>query len=510
MKLPKFFTTKKIIWTAIIVLVVGYVGYRVAAPKDTTGSIQTDTVKRQHLEQTVLTTGQVVSRVDLQLSFKTGGRVSRVSVAEGDAVKAGQVLASLDEGDQLAAVTQAGGALASAQAALDKLKAGAASSDVAVYQSAVLTAQTSLDNTIASQNQAVANALGQLLGLQATASAASSNISTATLSVSGTYTGDQPGTYIVRVDDGSAPLYSASGLEVTGRVPGSRTTPTLLGTLGLKLQWSSVGTLYGGDTWTIELPNKSSTSYASYEAAYEAALATQTQVVGAARRALADAEAKLAQVQAPARSYDLQAAEANVESARGALIKAQADLSDRTLVAPATGTVTLVNVKVGEQAVPSVKVVALQDVAQLHLEANVSEADIASVAPGQSIDVTFDALGVGRHFKATVQTVNPASTVVSGVVNYKVTASLDDISSIKPGMTANMTILVAQKDNALAVPQQAIINQDHSQYVRVVDNLSTKTYHLVPVQTGISADGGMLEITNGLTEGQTVVTYLKQ
>ena len=69
----------------------------------------------------------------------------------------------------------------------------------------------------------------------------------------------------------------------------------------------------------------------------------------------------------------------------------------------------------------------LQDVADLHAEADVSEADIASIAPGQSVDFTFDALGPDRHFAGTVLTINPASTVISGVVNYLVKATLPNI-----------------------------------------------------------------------------------
>ena len=87
----------------------------------------------------------------------------------------------------------------------------------------------------------------------------------------------------------------------------------------------------------------------------------------------------------------------------------------------------------------------MQDVGNLHVEADVSEANIASVQTGQSVDVTFDALGPDRHFSGTVLTVNPASTVVSGVVDYLVKASLPNIPDIKPGMTANMTILVGAK-----------------------------------------------------------------
>jgi HlyD family secretion protein len=197
-------------------------------------------------------------------------------------------------------------------------------------------------------------------------------------------------------------------------------------------------------------------------------------------------------------------------SAQGQVEAAEANVEHTLIRAPADGTITLVSVKVGEQSAPGTPVLVLQDVSSLHLEANVSEADIAVVAPNQSVDVTFDALGVSRHFTATVQTVNPASVVVSGVVNYKVTALISgEVTEIKPGMTANMTIQVARKENVLAVPQQAIVSHDRKQYVRVVDDIKQKTYHEVEVQTGITADGGVVELLSGLTEGQTIVTYLK-
>ena len=91
------------------------------------------------------------------------------------------------------------------------------------------------------------------------------------------------------------------------------------------------------------------------------------------------------------------------------------------------------------------EVMILQDVGDLHVEADVSEANIANLQPGQSVDITFDALGPDRHFQGAVETVNPGATIISGVVDYLVKASMPNIPDIKPGMTANMTILVAEK-----------------------------------------------------------------
>jgi HlyD family secretion protein len=145
----------------------------------------------------------------------------------------------------------------------------------------------------------------------------------------------------------------------------------------------------------------------------------------------------------------------------------------------------------------------------LYAESDVSEANIATLQVGQPIDYTFDALGPDQHFAGKVLTINPASIIISGVVDYKVKGSLDNIPNIKPGMTANMTILVAKKDSALAVPSTAIINKNNNQYIRIIDNDKNKTYHEVQVQTGLQADGGLVEITSGIKDGQEIIIYMK-
>ena len=150
----------------------------------------------------------------------------------------------------------------------------------------------------------------------------------------------------------------------------------------------------------------------------------------------------------------------------------------------------------------------MQDISNLHVEADVSEANIAQLKPDQSVDLTFDALGPTRTFQGKIQSINPGATVVSGVVNYKVTVGVDNIADIKPGMTANMTILVAQKQGVLTVPQRAVITHDSKNFVRIIDDPIKKTYHEVEVQTGLEADGGIDEVTSGLTEGQTIVTFI--
>jgi RND family efflux transporter MFP subunit len=368
--------------------------------------------------------------------------------------------------------------------------------------------------TQAQQATAVKNAYNTLLNTSITAVAASDNTDTVTPIITGTYTGSNVGVYNISLySTGNGLQFQVSGLETaSGNV---RNLPTQMGAFGLYIQFSS--TPAAGDIWTVSIPNTYAATYVANYNAYQTALQAQASAVSAAQGQVQSAQSALAQAQATlnnelakASSADIDAANAQILSAQGQVDSAQAILNNTVLRAPADGTITQVDIKVGEQAVALQEVMILQDVGNLHAEADVSEANIASLQPGQSVDYTFDALGPDRHFTGAVLTINPASTVISGVVNYLVKATLPDIPDIKPGMTANMTILVAKKSGVLAVPSSAVINQNGNQFVRVVDDIKKGTYHQVQVQIGLSADGGLVEITSGLNEGQTVVTYIKQ
>ena len=79
----RIFTKKKIIWTIILLLVVGGIWYYQTKPKNNAANIQTTTIGQQNLQQTVLSTGQVVSETNLSLSFQTGGVVNQIAVVTG-------------------------------------------------------------------------------------------------------------------------------------------------------------------------------------------------------------------------------------------------------------------------------------------------------------------------------------------------------------------------------------------------------------------------------------------
>jgi len=523
-RLRWFFTRKWTIWSIIILVIVGGILYFVFGRSTSPTNIQTDKVTQQNIEKTVLTTGEVVSSTDLSLGFQTSGVVSQLRVNEGDMVKAGQVLAVLDQGNAYASLKTAQGTLAQAQANYDKVSAAATVQDIAVSQAAVNTAATTLLNTKQSLNQelflAYNNATAAVLS-NTNNLFSNPQSETPLFSIPGTAQNSQ--TLAVSVGNQRAAINaqfvtwqnevsSVSDLTVetvvTDSLKNLNAIHNLLADLLSLVTTYSQATTSSGQTALTSAQTALTTAKVTVDTT-TTTLTADVQALRNAQSALDQARASLALKQAPARPEDTAAAAAQVASAQGQVATAQVALDHTIIKAPADGTVTKVDIKLGEQAQVGAEVIRLQNVNSLHAEADVSEADIVPVAIGQTIDYTFDALGPNRHFSGTVLTVNPASTVISGVVNYKVTGALDNIPDIKPGMTANMTILVAQKENALVVPSSAVINQDNKRFVRVIDDTVKKTYHQVEVTTGLEADAGLTEILSGLTDGQEVVTFIK-
>lgn len=584
MSMRRFFTRKKIIWSIIIIIVAAAVWYFIAKGKDVSGNVQTAVVISQNLKQTVLTTGQVVSATNLNLSFQGSGVVKELKVKAGDKVKADDVLATLNQGNAAAALVSAEGALAQANANYQRVLAGATIEQIRVSQESVNAAQVSYNNAKAqllTVQQSTAATISQaektLADLQSPI-ATSDNKRSAILSVISAQLAsiksalDQQNQILndnnlknsFGVTDASArenfkntviqiqPLLNTANASLsTAMAYKSDANIDAAVNDALNLLNSNISSLnYCFVALVNSVPSNvfSQAQLDAYKAAINAALASEnpgTTSIRSARQALSDAitstqnavtnarlaqaqqissaqnqinsaqaslqqaQANLAQQTAHAKPADINIARAQILSAQGQVESARANLNNLVIKAPVEGTITQVNIKVGEQANAMQQVMVLQDISSLHTEAYVSEANVASITIGQIVDYTFDALGPDKHFDGKILTIDPASTVNSGVVNYLVKAYLPVIPEIKPGMTVNMTILVASRDNALAVPSSAVINTGTQHFVRIIDDPKKNTYHQVEVNAGLQADGGLIEISSGLEAGQTIVTYIK-
>jgi HlyD family secretion protein len=252
------------------------------------------------------------------------------------------------------------------------------------------------------------------------------------------------------------------------------------------------------------------------------------------RAAQADVAAAVAQRDAAQAQLDVllagpteeqvQAAEAAVDQARVAVDQARLQLERAALIAPWGGTVTSLDVEVGEMVNPVQSVIVLSDLTALEVDVNLDETDVVHVAVGQEALVTVDAfLGVGMAGEVTY--VAPKADTFSGVVLYPVTVRLvpgypstsseqapstgsprlgsgqaGQVLPVRAGMTADVEITTATQEGALIVPLRAVHTEDGRAYV---DRLGDGEVEQVEVTLGLTTDTEA-EITGGLIVGDVV------
>ena len=500
---------KKKIFYGILLVILVFAGIKIFTPPDNSKNIITDTVKRLDLKATVLATGQVVSATDLDLSFQQSGIVRTLKVKVGDKVVAGQVLATLDQSNELAALTQARGTVAAARAKYEKILAGSSNEEIELAKVALANAKNDYERVKSQQKTLVANAYKNLLNStpEATPVTPADNYTAPT--ISGSYNLDKEGDiFISTYSTGGGEKFNLAGLlDGSGTV--STTAAQPVGNSGLYIKFPTSSAI---TAWKISLPNLAAADYITNLNAYHSALRTEEQALGGAEAMIDQRNAELALKQASARPADIEAAQADILGAQGTLEAAAANLEHTILRAPESGTITKIEIKLGELAQALAKIMVLEDVNNLYLEANINEVNIKEIKIGAPIDLTFDALGPEIFLQGKVLEIEPSSSLVGGVVNYKITGSVEGEVKLLPGMTANMTILASEKKNVLAVPARAvIIGHDGGKIIRLVTEREKKTYEEVPIQTGLEADGGLVEILSGaLQEGDEVVLAIKK
>src|SRR5947207_4823084 len=157
---------------------------------------------------------------------------------------------------------------------------------------------------------------------------------------------------------------------------------------------------------------------------------------------------------------NLHQAEANVKIKEGALQKAKADLDHCTITSPIDGIVISRNVDVGQTVAASLQAPVIftiaNDLAKMQIDANVAEADVGGVAIDQDVDFTVDAFPA-QTFHGKVVQVRNAPITVQNVVTYDTVIGVSNPDlKLKPGMTANVSIVAAHRDHVLQVKNAAL------------------------------------------------------
>jgi RND family efflux transporter MFP subunit len=212
--------------------------------------------------------------------------------------------------------------------------------------------------------------------------------------------------------------------------------------------------------------------------------------------------------QEEAQRANIKAAQANV----GGLLE---QISETVLYAPVNGTVITKNVEVGETTVANAvtantSVVTIAGEGALEIQANVPESDIVKVALGQKADATLDAFTAQEIFPSEVVEIEPSSTVIQDVVYYKVKLKFPTPDSrFKNGMSADVNIHTAEKNNVIFIPERAIKNDGDRKYVEILKDEKNNIIDKAYVETGMRGDDGMIEIISGLSGGENVITLSK-
>lgn len=210
----------------------------------------------------------------------------------------------------------------------------------------------------------------------------------------------------------------------------------------------------------------------------------------------------------------VEVAQAQVDQAMATLDSAELDLGYTTIYSPVNGIVISRNVDIGQTVAASFQTPTLfviaQNLTQMQVNANVSESDIGGVAEGKSASFRVDAYP-RQFFEGRVTQVRNAPINIQNVVTYDVVITVDNQElKLKPGMTANVTIVTAKKENPLRVPNGALrfrmpgvpVDRKVTQ-VWVMDQATQVRQSAIT--TGI-ADSLFTEIAEGtLKEGDTVI-----
>lgn len=227
---------------------------------------------------------------------------------------------------------------------------------------------------------------------------------------------------------------------------------------------------------------------------------------------------------------DVDTSETNHETAKAGVnaAKAQVSLSDAALrtaltnlgytriVSPVDGIVVSRNVDIGQTVAASFQTPTLftiaRDLTKMQIDASVDEADIGRIKVGQQADFTVDAYP-DTAFKGTVSQVRNAPITVQNVVTYDVVIKVDNREArLKPGMTANVSIIISSKNDVLKVPNAALrfrvsekISGGEQKKGPGLWTLENGKPRRIAVSTGIS-DGNYTEVvSDSLKEGEQVI-----
>jgi len=516
--------------------------------------------KKGTLFQEVSVSGQLKPSQSLDLGFEVSGKVSRIFKQVGDEAFAGQRIIELDSSQLLNQLAQAEANLEAENSRLEELKKGTRIEELEAARNNVLGLEKSLTeaktNLKAIENKAVAdldNAYSSALtSLQKSVSSSKTSLFTLTDIQYSHYYSDND-----LADAKARAILSLLGANGAGRWTNSAINSLSGGAFGqvqkaisdqsqdnidlalskteeaLQTVKDALNAAPITDLISTEKTNLSTeksnilaeiSTIASKKQAilvqkttndYNEALASSS--VTTAGNALKTALDQLKLKEAGATLEQISIQEAIVKASKAALENIKTQVAKTVILSPISGVITKRDVDLGESVVANTPIVSLMSASGFsaeggpapgwEIETRVAEVDIAKIKIGDSAKVTLDAYGSDLVFGAKVVKIDPAETMIEGLPTYKVSLEfIEKDDRLRSGMTADIDILTAEKQDVILVPQRAVISTNGDKLVRVLEK--GNQVKEVKVKTGLRGSNGEIEIVEGLSEGDKVITSM--
>lgn len=473
-----------------------------AARKNAAALVDTAPVTRRTITRTFEAVGSIEAPATVQIAPKVTGRLMTLTVREGDRVRVGQVIATVDPQSTLADVRQKEAALAEARSRLAEAKVTQSSqrvgvvTDIQKQQAALATSQAQNRQAKADFAASVATAEAAVMAAQERVTAANASIRSAEAAI---------GSAQANVDNARVQLQRQNALFAKGIV-------------AQQVADNAATTLAVQEAALKAAQEERSNAIATRDAAVATQRSAERQVTIAQNKANADvavANAALAQATAglkasQANTAQTEAYQENLAALAASVASAQADLeasrvllADTALRSSLDGLVTARLLEPGAVVTTTTPIVAVQSIRRVWATVSVPETNARRLTTGQTAQVTLDALP-GQTFTGKIQQILPAADPQSRQFTVRVVLDNPDYR-LRPGTFSRVTFIMERANDVLTVPQEAIkadAENPDAKSVMIVG--ADETAQRKSVKTGLSDDKG-IAVSGEVAEGDKVI-----
>ena len=505
--LRKKLLRKKVIIPAVACIVAAAAAVRFLSPgqnlPDVTQNYVTAAVERRDITAQISGSGTLEAANSYSVTSLVEGTILTADFEEGDQVEAGTVLYTIDDSDMSSTLEQAEISLNQSQRSYDsKLEQLEKLTVTAPKAGRILSLDVEVgDEVTAGQTVGtVRNSDTMRLTLPFLASEAESFYvgQSATVTLDSTF----------ETLSGSVTKISGNNEVLTGNVIVRQVTIEVENPGGLSTAQSGSASIGGVDS-----AGSGSFTYTAEEP-ITAQVSGEVTQIHVSEGSWVDKDGAVLTLSSDTLEDEIQSASESLRNAQLSLENRYDQLEDYTVTSPIQGTIIDKNYNAGENAEGNQVLCTIYDLSYLTMTLNVDELDISSIAVGQSVSVTADAVE-GKTYEGVVTKVSVAGTSSGSATTYPVTIRIDDTDGLLPGMNVDAVITLDSAENVLAIPAAAL-NRGNTVLVTAdspsaangtlseITGAEGEEYYSVTVEVGTS-DSSYLEITSGLQEGDTVV-----